>query len=138
MDAGEDMIWSPDDFYVVALDDVEIAKSEAAMVMKLKPERVVSSYSFAVKVDGVENISAVVCYVSGLNGGYFLGRRLCTLAEVPVYVENDCKNGLLQGHFSHFRLPKSADTRGDSPVVLTIRIIKVDKQVQEIQVDIKS
>ena len=48
MDAGEDMIWSPDDFYVVALDDVEIAKSEAAMVMKLKPERVVSSYSFAV------------------------------------------------------------------------------------------
>ena len=24
------------------------------MVMKLKPERVVSSYSFAVKVDGVE------------------------------------------------------------------------------------
>ena len=26
----------------------------------------------------------------------------------------------------------------DSPVVLTIRIIKVDKQVQEIQVDIKS
>ena len=121
MDAGEDMIWSPDDFYVVALDDVEITKSEAAMVMKLKPERVVSSYSFAVKVDGVENISAVVCYVSGLNGGYFLGRRLCTLAEVPVYVENDCKNGLLQGHFSHFRLPKSADTRGDSPVVLTIR-----------------
>lgn len=120
MDAGEDMIWSPDDFYVVALDDVEIAKSEAAMVMKLKPERVVSSYSFAVKVDGVENISAVVCYVSGLNGGYFLGRRLCTLAEVPVYVENDCKNGLLQGHFSHFRLPKSADTRVDSPVVLTI------------------
>lgn len=137
IDAGEDMIWSPDDFYVVALDDVEIAKSEAVMVMKLKPERVVSSYSFAVKVDGVENISAVVCYVSGLNGGYFLSRRLCTLAEVPVYVENDCKNGLLQGHFSHFRLPKSADTRGDSPVVLTIRIIKVDKQVQEIQVDIK-
>ena len=137
MDAGEDMIWSPDDFYVVALDDVEIAKSEAAMVMKLKPERVVSSYSFAVKVDGVENISAVVCYVSGLNGGYFLGRRLCTLAEVPVYVENDCKNGLLRGHFSHFRLPKSADTRVDSPVVLTIRIIKVDKQVQEILVDIK-
>ena len=137
MDAGEDMIWSPDDFYVVALDDVEIAKSEAVMVMKLKPERVVSSYSFAVKVDGVENISAVVCYVSGLNGGYFLGRRLCTLAEVPVYVENDCKNGLLRGHFSHFRLPRNADTRVDSPVVLTIRIIKVDKQVQEIQVDIK-
>ena len=123
--------------YRVALDDVEIAKSEAAMVMKLKPERVVSSYSFAVKVDGVENISAVVCCVSGLNGGYFLGKRLCTLAEMPVYVENDCKNGLLQGHFSHFRLPKSADTRVDSPVVLTIRIIKVDKQVQEILVDIK-
>ena len=78
-----------------------------------------------------------MCCVSGLNGGYFLGRRLCTLAEVPVYVENDCKNGLLRGHFSHFRLPKSADTRVDSPVVLTIRIIKVDKQVQEILVDIK-
>lgn len=28
MDAGEDMIWSPDDFYVVALDDVEIAKAK--------------------------------------------------------------------------------------------------------------
>ena len=29
MDAGEDMIWSPDDFYVVALDDVEIAKKRS-------------------------------------------------------------------------------------------------------------
>ena len=53
MDVGEDMVWSPDDFYVVALDDVEIVKSETAIVMNLKPERVVSSYSFAIKVDGV-------------------------------------------------------------------------------------
>ena len=60
------MIWSPpDDFYVVALDDVEIAKSEAVMVMKLKPERVVSSYSFAVKVDGVENISLLCATSAG-------------------------------------------------------------------------
>ena len=34
-------------------------------------------------------------------------------------------------------LPKSADTRADNPVVLTIRIIKVDKQVQEVRVDIE-
>ena len=45
-----------------------------------------------------------------------------------MIVKTDC----CEGHFSHFRLPKSADTRVDSPVVLTIRIIKVDKQVQEI------
>lgn len=44
---------------------------------------------------------------------------------------------IVAGTFSHFRLPRNADTRVDSPVVLTIRIIKVDKQVQEIQVDIK-
>lgn len=137
MDVGEDMVWSPDDFYVVALDDVEIVKSETAIVMNLKPERVVSSYSFAIKVDGVENISAIVCHVSGLNGGYFLGKRMCIPAEAPVCVETDCKNGVLWGHFSHFMLPKSTDTRADNPVVLTIRIIKVDKQVQEVRVDIE-
>lgn len=75
----------------MALDDVEIVKSETAIVMNLKPERVVSSYSFAIKVDGVENISAIVCHVSGLNGGYFLGKRMCIPAEAPVCVETDCK-----------------------------------------------
>lgn len=42
------------------------------------------------------------------------------------------------GAFFAFQASESADTRVDSPVVLTIRIIKVDKQVQEILVDIKS
>lgn len=83
MDVGEDMVWSPDDFYVVALDDVEIVKSETAIVMNLKPERVVSSYSFAIKVDGVENISAIVCHVSGLNGGYFLGKECAYPRKLP-------------------------------------------------------
>lgn len=94
------MIWSPDDFYVVALDDVEITKSEAAMVMKLKPERVVSSYSFAVKVDGVENISTVVCYVSGLNGGYFSVEGCVHLQKCPfmwrMIVKTDCCRGIFR------------------------------------------
>lgn len=137
MNGGEDMVWSPDNLYVVALDDVEITKSETARVMKLKPERVVNNYSFDIKVSGVENISAVVCHVSGLNGGYYLGKRMCEPAEMPVCVETDCKNGLLWGYFSHFMLPKGVDTRIDNPMVLTIKIVKVDKQVQEIQVDIK-
>ncbi|WP_018665742.1 DUF5119 domain-containing protein [Bacteroides gallinarum] len=136
IDTGEDMVWSPDELYVAASDDVEVMKSETVVPMKLKPERAVSSYSFGIKVNGMENIAAIVCHASGLNGEYFLGKRRCIPAGAPVCVETACKDGMLRGRFSHFISPESAVTRADNPVVLMIKIIRVDTRVQKVEVDI--
>ena len=46
------------------------------------------------------------------------------------------ENGLLWGYFSSFVLLKDTKTRADSPMLLTLRIVKRDKTIQEVKVDI--
>ena len=133
----EDMVWAPDAFYVVTQEELQVTKSDTALLIRLKPELVVNNYSFDIKVKGIRNISDVVCYVDGLSGGYSLAKCTCLSSGVPIHVDTDFEDGLLWGYFSHFISPKAADTRADDSMVLTIKIVKVDKQVQEVQVDIK-
>ena len=136
LDVHEDMVWSPDPLYVVALDEVEIRQSDVALPLNWKPEAVVDHYSFDIKVEGWDRISSIICHVDGLNGSYFIGNRACHLSEVPICVDTKRENGLLWGHFSSFVLLKDTKTRADSPMLLTLRIVKRDKTVQEVKVDI--
>ena len=71
-----------------------------------------------------------------MNGSYFIGNRACHLSEVPICVDTKRENGLLWGHFSSFVLLKDTKTRADSPMLLTLKIVKRDKTVQEVKVDI--
>lgn len=132
----EDMVWSPDALYVVALDDVDIKKSDEVFLMEYKPEAVVKNYSFDIKIVGVTNLSGVVCNVSGLNGCYRLGKRTCSPSEMPVNTEVVIKDGLLWGYFSQFKLSESIKSRSTIPFMLTLKLIKTDNTVQEVKVDI--
>lgn len=136
LDVHEDMVWSPDPLYVVALDEVEIRQSDVALPLNWKPEAVVDHYSFDIKVEGWDRISSIICHVDGLNGSYFIGNRACHLSEVPICVDTKRENGLLWGYFSSFVLLKDTKTRADSPMLLTLKIVKRDKTVQEVKVDI--
>lgn len=102
LDVHEDMVWSPDPLYVVALDEVEIRQSNVALPLDWKPEAVVDHYSFDIKVEGWDRISSIICHVDGLNGSYFIGNRACHLSEVPICVDTKRENGLLWGYFSSF------------------------------------
>ncbi len=136
VDVDEDMVWSPDPLYVVTLDEIEIRQSDVALSLVWKPEAVVNRYSFDIKVEGWDRISDIICHVDGLNGSYFIGNRACHLSEVPICVDTKRENGLLWGYFSSFALLKDVKTRADSPILLTLKIVKRDKTVQEIKVDI--
>ena len=94
LDVHEDMVWSPDPLYVVALDEVEIRQSDVALPLNWKPEAVVDHYSFDIKVEGWDRISSIICHVDGLNGSYFIGNRACHLSEVPICVDTKRENGL--------------------------------------------
>ncbi len=137
VNADEDMVWSPDPLYVVAVDEVEIEQSDVALRLEWKPEAVVNSYSFDIKVEGWDRISNVVCYVDGLNGSCFMGKHTCGLSEKPICVDTKQENGLLWGYFSHFVLLKDAKTRAASPMKLTLKIVKRDNTVQALEVDIE-
>lgn len=136
LNTDEDMVWSPDALYVVALDDVEIKKSEVALPMELKPESVVTNYSFDIKLEGFDRISEVICHVDGLSGSYFLGKGTCGVCEAPIRVNTKYEGNLLWGYFSHFALPKAAKTRVAAPMMLTLKLVKRDNTVQEIKVDV--
>lgn len=136
LDAVIDMVWWPDPLYVVALDDVEIAKSDEALQMELKPTAVVKSYTFDIKVEGLERVSSVLCYVSNLNGSCFLGKHTCELSKVPIYVDMERGDGVLRGRFASFVWPVSAETRMEMPMILTVKLVKRDNTVQEVEVDV--
>lgn len=136
LDANIDMVWSPDPLYVVALDDVEIAKSDEVLQMKLKPTAVVKSYTFDIKVEGLERVSSVLCYVSNLNGSCFLGKHTCELSKVPIYVDMERGDGVLRGRFASFVWPVSAETRMEMQMILTVKLVKRDHTVQEVEVDV--
>ncbi len=131
----EEMVWSPDALYVVALDDVDIKKSDEVFLMEYKPEAVVRNYSFDIKIVGASNLSGVVCSVSGLNGCYRLGKRTCVSSEMPVNSEVVIKDGVLWGHFSQFK-QSEVKSRSVIPFMLTLKLIKTDNTVQEVKVDI--
>lgn len=136
LDAVIDMVWWPDPLYVVALDDVEIAKSDEALQMELKPTAVVKNYTFDIKVEGLERVSSVLCYVSNLNGSCFLGKHTCEVSKVPIYVDMERGDGVLRGRFASFVWPVSAETRMEMPMILTVKLVKRDNTVQEVEVDV--
>lgn len=136
LNTKEEMVWSPDPLYVVALDDVHIKKSDDVFLMEYKPEAVVKRYSFEVKVEGLHNVLGIICHVSGMNGCYSLGTHSFKPSASPIYVDTSKGNGVIKGSFASFVLPKSANTRADMPVVMSLKLVKLDNKVQEVKVDI--
>lgn len=136
LDAEEDLVWAPDPLYVVALDDVVVENSDEVLLLEVKPEAVVTKYSFEIKIEGWDRVSKVICHVDGLNGSYRLGKRAYERSKAPIYVETKLKDGVLWGYFSGFALRETVLTRAELPKMLTLKIVKRDNTVQEVEVDV--
>lgn len=141
MITAEGMNWSPDAFYIVALDDIEIEKSDIPIEMEFKPENAVRHYSFEIKIGGLKNVADVICDVKGLDGSFFIGMNNPRTSSLPIYVEIQKGNDTLKGTFSSFVMTKReyslpVVTRIDTEVIMTLKLVKVDNSIQKVEVNI--
>ena len=132
----EKMVWGPDPLYVVQIDDLHIANSEEELLLDWKPKLVVKTYSFKIKVEGLEYVSSIVGSVEGMAGCYCLGRCCGKMNDAPIYFEAQGRSGEVTGSFTAFGLPEGAMSRASLAIKFTLAFIKVDKTVQKAEIDI--
>ena len=93
----EKMVWGPDPLYVVQINDLHIANSEEELLLDWKPKLVVKTYSFKIKVEGLEYVSSIVGSVEGMAGCYCLGRCCGMMNDAPIYFEAQGCSGEVTG-----------------------------------------
>lgn len=50
----ENMVWGPDAFYMLSLNDVEVGKENELPMLEVKLKAVVTTYTFAIKTEGLK------------------------------------------------------------------------------------
>ena len=133
---AEKLVWEPDPLYVVSMEDVKIEKSDDVLQLAYKPKLVVQSYSFQMKVAGLEYVSNVMGVVEGMANSYHLGTGAKASRGGPVlfYMKKDSEG--VNGCFHVFGVPDGTITRADFQMKLTLAFIKVDNSVQTHTMDI--
>ena len=136
--ALEKMVWGPDPLYVINIDDLDVRNSEETLTLELKPRLVVRTYSFSIKAQGLSNVSTVIGSVGGMADHYFLGKGYAMCDACPINIDLNVKGGKIEGVFTTFGLPEVVISRAEIelPVMMNLMIIKVDKSVQEVKINI--
>ncbi|MCS2391553.1 DUF5119 domain-containing protein [Bacteroides fragilis] len=134
----EKMVWGPDPLYVINIDDLDVRNSEETLTLELKPRLVVRTYSFSIKAQGLSNVSTVIGSVGGMADHYFLGKGYAMCDACPINIDLNVKAGKIEGVFTTFGLPEVVISRAETelPVMMNLMIIKVDKSVQEVKINI--
>lgn len=134
----EKMVWGPDPLYVINIDDLDVRNSEETLTLELKPRLVVRTYSFSIKAQGLSNVSTVIGSVGGMADHYFLGKGYAMCDACPINIDLNVKGGKIEGVFTTFGLPEVVISRAEIelPVMMNLMIIKVDKSVQEVKINI--
>ncbi|MCE8565715.1 MULTISPECIES: DUF5119 domain-containing protein [Bacteroides] len=134
----EKMVWGPDPLYVINIDDLDVRNSEETLTLELKPRLVVRTYSFSIKAQGLSNVSTVIGSVGGMADHYFLGKGYAMCDACPINIDLNVKGGKIEGVFTTFGLPEVVLSRAETelPVMMNLMIIKVDKSVQEVKINI--
>lgn len=134
---ADKMVWEPDPLYVVSVEDVEIEKSDEVLQLVYKPRLVVKSYSFEIKVGGMQHVAHVVGSVDGMANCYFLGKdvKSCYMGK-PVFFEIDKSSDGINGSFCVFGMPDVVSSRAEMKMILTLVFVKVDNSIQTHEVDI--
>jgi hypothetical protein len=122
----EQLVWGPDPLYVVRIDDLKIENSEEELQLNWKPKLVVKTYSFKIKVEGLEYVSSIVGSVEGMAGCYCLGRCCGKMNDAPIYFEAQGRSGEVTGSFTAFGLPEGAMSRASLAIKFTLAFVKVD------------
>lgn len=130
-----DMVWGPELLYTAKIDELNIEKSDEVLVVELQPKLSVYTYSFEVKATGLKNVSTITGNVSGMDVCYALGDRDCsTCRTFPVFFTATKGDGVIKGSFSAFGPLAHTATRANVEVMLTLELLKVDGEVQKVEV----
>ena len=137
MDVSEtaDMVWEPDLFYVVSEQDVKIEKSDEVIMLSYRPKLVVKTYTFEMKVKGMQYVADVVGSISGMANCYHLGTGWKENTNGPVQLTLTKSAEGISGSFRAFGMC-DALTRVDVKVALSLMFIKTDKTVQTQTIDV--
>lgn len=135
--AKSGMVWGPELLYTAKIDELNIAKSDEVLVVELRPEPSVYTYSFEVKAKGLKNVSDITGSVAGMDVCYALGCRDCsTCRTFPIFFRAAKGDGVIKGSFSAFGPLAHSATRANGEVVLTLELLKIDGEVQKVEVNI--
>lgn len=132
----DEMVWEPDPLYVVSIEDVKIEKSDEVLQLVYKPKPVLRSYSFQMKVAGLQYVSNVVGYVEGMANSYHLGTGVKASKGGPVFFSMSKTTERVCGCFRVFGVPDAATSRAEFQMTLTLAFIKTDNSMQTLAVDI--
>lgn len=132
------MVVGPEAFYAAKMDELIVEKSDEVLVVELRPELTVYTYTFEVKAVGLKNVSAITGSVAGMDICHALGCRDCsTCTSLPIFFQAVKGNGVIRGSFTAFGpLAHTAATRAGIEVVLTLELLKIDGEVQKVEVNI--
>ena len=132
----EQLVWGPDLLYVVRIDDLKIENSEEELQLNWKPKLVVKTYSFKLKVQGLEYVSSIVGSIEGMSSCYDLGLGCGKAGDSPIYFAARGSAGEVTGSFTVFGTSEGVISRAGNAIKLTLAFVKTDNKVQKMEVDI--
>lgn len=133
----EKLVWGPDPLYVVNVEELQIKKSDETLLLIWKPKLVVKTYTFKVKAEGLQYVSAIVGSVEGMASCYCLGRGCGMKGEAPIYFEAGIQGDGIIGGFTAFGVLEGMVARAARGMVkMNFAFVKTDKTVQKVEVDI--
>lgn len=132
----EQLVWGPDPLYVVRIDDLKIENSEEELQLNWKPKLVVKTYSFKLKVQGLEYVSSIVGSIEGMSSCYDLGLGCGKAGDSPIYFAARGSAGEVTGSFTVFGTSEGVISRAGNAIKLTLAFVKTDNKVQKMEVDI--
>ena len=136
IEGTEGMVWGPDRFYTVSIDDFEVEDVNRPLPLDLTPRLAVDTYYFNLKTKRLENIASAFGSVEGVADRYLIGENCGQRSGNSIYFDVSKGDGVIKGSFTAFGMGAQAASRAGTKVVLKLMLTKVDRTVQEVEVDI--
>ena len=116
----EQLVWGPDLLYVVRIDDLKIENSEEELQLNWKPKLVVKTYSFKLKVQGLEYVSSIVGSIEGMSSCYDLGLGCGKAGDSPIYFAARGSAGEVTGSFTVFGTSEGVISRAGNAITFPV------------------
>ena len=91
----ENMVWGPDAFYMLSLNDVEVGKENELPMLEVN-ESCGNDLHFRHKTEGLKNVASVIGSVSGMAECYHLGKDAGVCRFAPIYCETGRGYGVIK------------------------------------------
>lgn len=129
-------VWGPDALYTAKVDDFEAGDTDESVVLEVEPRLVVQTRHFSLQTKRLDNVGSAWGSLEGMADRYLLGKGCGKNTASPVYFDVEKGDGVLKGSFTTFGMPDGALSRGGSRVTMKLVLIKIDRSVQTVELDI--